>query len=192
MANSLFPAFFRLFYQTAQAAHVATVPTREWSPGGGGGGGSFDSWAAGPVDAATMIEGYVDLLLPFCVNTTTYKECIIYTMDSPTAPPRPRGFITFTGKTGSSGGAAIPASMGQYVLRTDTFGLFKVVFLDQPVSSNFLPINTVTPASELDDLIQYLADDGNAFAGRDGGQVLGFVHATFKLNDELRKQYGYA
>lgn len=192
MANSLFPAFFRLTYKTAQSTHIATIPTREWTPGGGGGAGSFSTWAGPQIDADVMIGGYVDLLLPFCVASTSFINSTVYTMDSPTDPPRPRAFLVFTGKVGTSVNPAQPASMGQYVFRTVTFGLLKIVFLDQPVTVNFLPISVVTTGEPLEDLSDYLVADANAFAGRDGGQPLGFVHATFKLNDELRKQYGYA
>lgn len=192
MANSLFPAFFRLFYESAQAAHIATIPTLEWTPGGAGAAGSFASWGGTPRDAADMIADYVDLLRPFCVASTEYTGAIIYTMDTPTAPARPRASSSFTGKTGTSLLVAQPASMGQYVFRTDTFGLLKIVFLDQPVTTNFLPIKTVAGGSELAALRDFLIDDNNSIAGRDGGQPMGFIHATFKLNDELRKQYGYA
>lgn len=187
--HSLFPAFFRLFYTSVYAPHIMTIPTKAWDSGGGGGAGSFTSWAGPPIDAATMIEGFVDLLLPFHVASTNFGQAIVYTMDDEDAPPRPRAFIAFTGKVGTSVLPVNAAAQSMYTFRTTTFGLLKIIFLDAPVTSGFLPISIVTPGSELADLNDYLMLDANAFAGRDNGQPNGFVHATFKLNDELRKSY---
>lgn len=187
--NSQFPAFFRLFSVSAFSPHISSMCTTEWDSGGGGGAGSFASWGGGPVDAADMIEAYVDALLPFYNADTEFTQAIVYTMASETDPPRPRAFLTFTGKVGTNVGSVNPASQGMYTFRTVDFGLLKIVMLDAPVTVAFAPINSVVPASPLEALTNLLTDDANAFSGRDNAQPLGFVHATFKLNDELRKSY---
>lgn len=189
MIHSLFPAFFRLFYVSQYAPHIMTMPTKVWDSGGGGGAGSFTSWGGPPVDASVMIEAYVDTLLPFFTADVEFTQAIVYTMDDEVAPPRPRAFIAFTGKIGTSILPVNPAAQSMYTFRTVDFGLLKVVLLDAPVTSGFLPINVVTPGSELAALSNLLANDSYAFSGRDNAQPSGFVHATFKLNDELRKSY---
>lgn len=183
--NSLFPSFFRLFSQSEFAPHVGTYPTRLYDVGDE----SFDSHLGAPVDAATMIGDFVDGLLPFYTGDTEFNQAIIYNMDAPDAPPRPVGFVSFTGKVGTNGGAAIPASQSMYTFRTTEFTLLKIVMLDAPVTTDFKPFTDLADSAALGDLFDIISDTGNAFTSRGGGRPNQFVRATFKLNDELRHSY---
>lgn len=189
--NSLFPAFFRLFSVSEFGAHISTHPCRTWSPSGGS-IGSFKAWDDSDREAGDMMTDFVDLLLPFFTAETEYTQAIIYTMDDEDAEPLPRGFASFSGKTGTSVAAAVPASQSQYTFRTDNFGLAKLLFFDAPVTTDFLPITSLAASADLLALFNYLKADTNAFCGRDNGQFAQFVRGTFKLNDELRKQYRLA
>jgi hypothetical protein len=186
--NSLFPAFFRLFSTSEFAPHVSTHPTREWDNSGGD-AGSFLAWDNSDVDAIDMITDFVDALLPFYTAETSFNQAIIYNMADENAPPLPRGFVSFTGKVGSSVVAAIPASQSMYTFRSSNFGLLKVVMLDAPVTTDFQPFTDIASSAALEDLFDIMKLDTNAFAARDNGQPAQFIRATFKLNDELRHQY---
>lgn len=187
-ANSLYPAFFRLFSQSAFAPHVSTHPTLAYTPVSGE-DGTFENWESDNIDAGEMIEDFVDLLLPFYDATTEFLTAIIFTQGSAEAEPQPRRTISFTGKTGTSIAAVVPASMSQYTFRTDNFGLAKIVMLDAPVTTNFLPITSLSASVALGDLFDFLTDTTKAMAGRDNGRIDAFIRGTFKINDELRHQY---
>ncbi len=189
MVNSLAPAFFRLFETTAQSIHVRTVPTLAWNPGGSF--GTFLTWNAGTIDGDDAINDYIAKLLPFMISTTSINSAIIYTQADAESPARPRAAFDIVGATGTSSDPAQPASQGLYIFRTDAFGLSKVTFLDQPVTTNFLPITSMPGSGALPDLFVLLKDGDHPYAGRDNGRINTFVKATFKLNDKLRDEYRY-
>lgn len=186
--NSLYPAFFRLFSKSEFGYHVSTHPMNEYTPVAGA-FGTFKNWIDGNVAANTEISGFVDLLLPFFTGDTEYLYAIVYDMEDENATPRPRVTVPFTGKTGTSVTAAVPASQSTYTFRTTNFGLAKLVLLDAPVTTDFQPITSLASAPDMQDVLDYISDDEHCFRGRDQGRITTFVRATFKLNDELRKQY---
>jgi hypothetical protein len=183
--NSLFPAFFQLRVVSEFGTHFHNIPTREYDVNAN----EFLNWNDVPVSATDMIEDYVDLLLPFHVASTEVVVAIIYTLENETAPPEPRTFITLTGKVGTNTASVVPASEGIYTFRSTNFGLHKIVFLDAPVTSDFLPFDFLSSSAALANLFNLISDEDNAFAARDGGRPAQFVRASFGLNKALQKKY---
>lgn len=186
--HSLFPAFFRLFSQSEFGPHISTIPTLSWNTSAAP-AGRFIAWDGSDRDAADMITDFVDLILPFFTPDTEYQSATIYTMADIDALPQPRAFVNFTGKVGSSADPAVPASMSTYSFRTTNFGLMKLVFLDAPVTTNFLPFTSLASSVPLTNLFNFMSDEANAISARDNGRPAQFIRATFKINDELRKSY---
>lgn len=189
MANSLYPAFVRLFWHSAQAPHVKTIPTLGWTEAGGTNGkGVFTTWNSSVVDAQDMIEELVGSLADFNTASSVYDSFIIYTMSAPDAIPQPRA-QGLLGVAGTSVGDAQPASQGTYTWRTTNFGIFKLEFLDAPVNDNFAKITVEGTSGQPHEVSLILRDSDNGWAGRDGGQVTAFLQASFTLNEKLRKSY---
>lgn len=183
--HSLFPAYFQLRVLSAFGTHFHSIPTREYNVATG----EFLNWNDVGIDATDMIEDFVDLILPFHVSTTTVLGATIFTLADEDDPPQPRAFVSFTGKDGTSVAAATPASEGVYTFRTTNFGLLKYVFLDAPVTDDFLPFEDISDSAALVNLFGLVSDATNAFAGRDNGRPNQFIRANFGLNKALQKKY---
>jgi len=191
VANSLFPAFIRIFEHSANASHVRTVPTLLWTPPTPGNDfGTFDTWNAGSIQAEDQVTDLVTQLKEFVPSTYHFDSAIIYTMADETADPLPR--ISIDLGVAGTGDPGVPACQGTYTWRTSEFGLLKVVILDGTPTTDFLPFTVEgAPGGQPRDLGDLLRDDDHGFAGRDGGQVTSFLRATFTLNESLRREYHF-
>lgn len=188
MANGLYPSFVRLYYHTAYAAHVQTIPTTRWSPGVGT-NGSFASWDAGARDAEDMILDLVNKIKVVVPASTIYDEYIIYNIPAPGDDPQPvaQGAIDIAGTSVVTGWSE--AVEQTFVLRTEAFGIFKLVLLD-PVTSNFF--GKVAPAdfsSEYNDIMTQITSPSNAWSGRDNSRPNYVKGCTITLNEKLRRSY---
>lgn len=189
MANSLSPAFFRLFYHTAWGQHVQTVPTLAWDPTAGTNGvGGYINWAGVEIDAQDMIFALVEELNEFQPSSAVYDSAIIYTQASATADALPRAALTIN-EAGTGAGSDVPACQTTMTMRTDLFGIFKLVWFDATPTADFLPQRTLPASGQPLDLFNVLRSDDWAFAGRDGGQPTQFIQVSYTLNEALRRQY---
>ena len=188
--GSLSPAFFRLFYHTLYAPHVATIPTLAYAPPGVGiPEGLFDSWDGNTVAGDVMVQAYVTALLPFVPATTVFDEAIIYQQDTPTSLPEPVHQIAL-GDIGT-GVAGTPAAQVTNTFRTTAFKIFKVVLLDINPSVLWQPIRDITTSAATEDLLAVISDETYGFSGQTFGRPTTFIQASFTLNEKLRRQYRY-
>jgi len=186
MPNSLAPAFFELEYHSAYGPHTQRVPTLDWNEDD-----TFDTWVSGSISSATMISGFVDLLLPFYPDTVVFDRYTVFTKEDATAPDVPRQAGVFTGKIGTADDAgwtkAVQLTMS---LRSTSFGLVKYEFLDGASGDNYDPIQV--PDSDMTALLAYVSDNDNGFSAQDNGKPLTFLQLTKTLNEKLRKAYRMA
>lgn len=192
MANSLYPAFVKIDYHSAQGAHVMIIPTLEWHANDILVAGEFESWNAGLVDADDKINDLVDLFLPFFLATTTFDFYTIYTMASPTAAAQPVAAASLA-KVGTSVSTTwAKAVQKTLIMRTTDFGIMKLVFLDCPSGNNFDPVNAygVDPATTA--IINELKNEDSPWSARDNGRPNTLIKQTTTLNEKLRKEYNMA
>lgn len=189
MANSLFPAFVRLFYHTAFGQHVSTIPTLAWDGDlGTNGAGGYLNHLGAEVDAEDMILALVEELNEFQPSTAVHDSAIIYTMADATADPLPVAQVLL-GEAGTHVGADVPASQATMTLRTTNFGIFKLIWFDAPPTTDFLPQRTLPGSGQPLDLFNVVTSTAWAWAGRDGGRPSQFLQISYTLNEALRKQY---
>jgi len=169
------------------------LPLNTWSPvSGGHPAGTNLAWDASQKDTADLIGDFVNLLLPFFDADYTFDGYTIYTYATVNGPAQPQVENSFTGIIGT-GAATIPAAMATYVFRTAAFGQSKIILLDTAVSAAFGPKTALVSPADDDEiaLVNYWTADSNAFTGRDGTQPSFWRKITYKLNDELRKEYRF-
>lgn len=188
MANDLYPAFVVIDEHSEFGAHKRTIPTRAWT-GTTGTPGEYTAWDTSVAAADVMIEALVDLIALTMVTTYHFDGYTIYTVSTPGASPQPR-FAKAIDVDGTLVAAdAVPASMGTMTFRTAAFGRYKLVFLDAIPSGDFLPQlpgGFTTPQANI---AAALANEGNAWSGRDGSKIDYPLKLTWTLNEKLRKAY---
>lgn len=188
--GALSPAFFRLFYHTLYAPHVATIPTLLYAPPSTGvPEGTFETWDGVGVAGDVMIQAYVDALRPFVPVTTIFDEAVIFQQDTETALPQPVHQIAL-GDAGT-GVAGTPAAQVTNTFRTSTFTIFKVVLLDINPTVLWAPIRDISTSPNTEALLAVISDEANGFSGRTFGRPKTFIQASFTLNEKLRRQYRY-
>lgn len=192
---SLYPGYVRLDYHSSYAPHSMLLPAREWLPTSITGTlGSYVGWNSTPIDAEDMVDAMVDVLAAQHKSTTIFDLATIYTLEAANnAPAVPVASKTYA--VAGSNGVGGPDKATQVTLsgRSKAFHPMKIVFLDCPVgTSNF---NKVLPAgfpAQINAIIAEWADDGNAWQGRDGAQLLTAISMTITLNERLRDEYRMA
>lgn len=188
MAGSLFPSYFQLFYHSAFAPHVATIPTRQWSPGAVN--GTFLAWDASNVDADTMITGYVDVFKAFFAATVVFDSYVIYDVPVDGFPGNPVAQERFTAKVGTSVlGGYSKAAQATITMRTDSFNIAKYVGLDVDTGDSFDKVDDPTGIASLEAFIDYVSDITNSFSGRLAGKPDVFLQVSYTLNEKLRRSY---
>lgn len=186
---SLFPAHFKLFYQVGGIPHVQTVPTNVWSgPSGGHPQGTFKNWVDAEIDADDMIQAWAALLQPFFNDQANLDQYIIYNQVDAVAPPLPQ-----TGNVIDLPGTNVSTSWYQAVQQTfmwrDTeFHKFKVVLLDAPTGNVFSKSSSITPATPLADLHDFVTDTAQSISSRFGKRPNTFLSATETLNEKIRRE----
>lgn len=190
MANSLYPAFVTIEYQTAYGIHLMTIPARAWNPAGGvGDNGTFNDWNDDPVDAEGMVTDLVTLFLPFFPATTNFNVATIYTLEAADSDPNPRVAFNLDLAGTSVSATWAKAVQTTYTFRTDLFGIYKLVFLDAPSGNDFDRVNAFGAAPAVNAIKDELALETNAWNGRDNGRIVTLLAQTKTLNEKLRKEY---
>lgn len=185
--NSLYPAFAEINYVSAFGAHKMRVPTVPYVSESGA---LYDlRGGASSVSTETAISDFVTKVKAFFLNTTTFVDYTLYHMSASTAVPQPvkSGSLNVAG-TLSPDGKANKAVQMTTTFRTETFGLFKLVFLDVPVA-NFERVVSIGDWAEMTALVDYVTADVSFLAGRDGGRPATFLQVSKTLNERLRKSY---
>jgi len=186
MPASLGPSFVEINYHSSFGFHTMTLPTLEYDQVND----EFQTWAAGVVDSVTMIEAFVDTLLPFFPTTVVFDNYTIYDLPTDPGPALPRKSAILTAKAGA---VAAPgwtkAVQFTVTIRTATFGILKIVLLDIDSGNSFERQAAVTTPSDFTDMMAELTADTNAWSGRDNGQPNVFLQCSRTLNEKLRKSY---
>lgn len=192
MANSLYPAFFRIFYHSDRASHVMTVPTREWVGDIDGGlPGEFLNWNDTTIPADTMIEDFAALIAAaLWTNLVTLDSYTIYHFLTTTQPPVPvfEAPLDIPGELVSATWAY--AVQTTYDWRTAAFGLFKIVSLDGPSGDSFEDNPSWYVAGAGAAMNSFIVDADNAFSGRDNTRPLFPQPYSRTINDKLHQKYG--
>ena len=189
-ANSLFPAFVKIEYESAFGPHSMIIPTVEIAPPSEPGDPAqfILPTPLAPVDVETGIGDYVDIIKGLFPTTTNIVNYTAYTMADAEAVPVPveSALIDVNGTDSSS--AWHKATQQTMTWRTTAFGIFKIVFLDSAVGS-FDKINTVGSSGVLFDLDAFVKASTSFIRGRDGGRPATFLQLASTLNEKLRRSY---
>jgi len=171
--NSLFPSYVLLQYTSAFGQHFMTIPTLLWNdtPGATGDAGVFTTWDSVGRSADDMINDLVDAMAVFWKNDTTFDLYTIYTLADAEATPQPRVAKPLTQVGSNVSTSWSKAVETTFMMRTDLFGIRRLVFLDAPSGNLFDKI------SQFDTSPEALA-------------ILILTQITYTLNEKLRKEYG--
>jgi hypothetical protein len=188
MANGLFPSFVKLFYHSAYAPHVQTIPTKQWYPGIAG-LGFFNNWFELPVDASDMIDAFVAKEKVVMPPGTTFDYWEIWNYPDPDSLPQPVQTGTL-GVVGTSAGTGWSKAVEQtFLMRTTGFGLAKLVLLDVPTDNFFGKVAAADFTTPYNDLVNIFMDENWAWSGRDNNRASIVKQATITLNEKLRRSY---
>jgi len=191
MPASVAPAFVKTNYHSIYGIHAAVVPTLAWmdTPGDAG---SFETHGGGIVDAQDMIENLYTALAGILPDTAVFDNFIIYTQPDPDELPTPaaQGNLAIPGLDSTPGWAQ--ATQVTMSFRTSNFGVMKIVTLDAATNNDFSKTSTLPISGVLFTVFGLLTVDTNGWAGRDNGQVQGFISQTITLNEKLRRAYRLA
>jgi hypothetical protein len=189
--HSLFPAYIKLAYHSAYGAHNMILPTREWFAAGLTGDlGSFENWSSLPVDAEAMITDLCNAFIPFYPASCAFDTATVYTLENETAPARPRKTVAL-GIVGTYVGALVTKAVQHtYIFRDEEFNMSKLVMLDCIAPGSWDALSDLSGSATAQEIVDTFTAPGYAFASRAGFRPQSFVKITYKLNDELRKQYG--
>jgi len=187
-ANGLFPSFVKMFYHSAFAAHVRTIPTRAWYPGIAG-NGFYNNWFELPVDASDMIDALVAVEKVLHPPTTIFDYWEIWNYPDPDALPQPvqTGSLAVVGTSAGTGWSE--AVEQTFMLRTTGFGIFKYVLLDVPTDNFFGKVAPASFTTPYNNLMAKLTDENWAWSGRDNFRPSIVKQATITLNEKLRRSY---
>lgn len=190
MAASIGPAFVKVNSHSAKGPHVSLWPTLAWSPGADQ--GVFNTHAGGTTDADTMITDLATALAGILPDTSSFDNYVIYTQEEPEDPPRPvaQGNLSIVGLDATPGW--YQATQVTMNFRTSNFGAMKIVTLDAATNNDFSKVTVLPGSGVLFTVFGLLAVSTNGWAGRDNGQVEGFVSQTVTLNEKLRRSYRLA
>lgn len=193
-ANSLYPSFGVIEYNSPFGAHKMTIPTRAWDIGiGTHGFGGYLGWdGTTPNEADDMWQELIDDLKVFLKADSSFNTVTIYTKADAEAPSIP--VTVFSPATvGTNVATTQRKAVSQtWNFRTSTFGKFKLVLLDGPIGSDFDKILPSSFGSEDNAVVGTLTDLTNAWSGRDGAPPAAAISKTLTLNDKLRREYGMA
>jgi len=188
--GTLSPAYLDLLYHSVYGVHRALIPTLEWLPTDITGSlGSYVSWNGDPVDAEAMVQEYADAMMAFYPSSAGMNTATVWTKATPTSPAYPRRQVAIT----SPGTLVSPgwskAVQHQYILRGTDFSLMKLIFLDCPIGGSWDALTDITGSAEAEAVVAAITSADWAWSTRQDARPDSFVKITYKLNDELRKQY---
>lgn len=188
--GTLSPAYFVLNYHSIYGSHKATIPTLQWYPTNITGNlGSFETWNAGTVDAEEMIQTYADNMMQFYAATASTDSAEIWTKDTPTSPAYPRRQYPIISAGTDTVGTWQKATQAQWIVRCADFSIAKYVFLDFNSHGSWDSLSDISGSPDSITFLNHLTDADQAFSSRKDSQPNGIIKITYKLNDQLRKEY---
>jgi len=188
--HTLFPSFVRIRSASDFGAHVNTIPTRQWSPGGGtDDSGTFLAWDDSDRDAQDMIVDFVTLLAALYPSGVTFNNFTIFSFDSEDDPPTPRfsGGLAIAGTHADPGYTkAVQTTLSFY----DTaFNTAKLVCLDSASDNSFNKHTAADlTAAELAVGVEFSAIE-SAWSSRANLRPMTLLSVTRTLNEKLRRAY---
>src|SRR5258706_5114133 len=99
MANALGPYYVRINSHSPDAPHSMSIPTKNFTLGIGT--GLFDTWSGTPVDAITMVEDLVTLMLPYFGSDYVFDNWTVFKQLLPTDFPQPLLSLALAGMVGT-------------------------------------------------------------------------------------------
>lgn len=182
------PYYVDIGYHSPQAPHSMRIPTKNWNPGGAS--GTFDVWAGGTIAAGDMITNLITKFLPFYSATCQFDNFTVFKQLLDTDRPQPVVSGTFTGLVGTAVHTGWAGAVElQFIARSSTFGLAKLVLLDALSDDNFFPVLSFT--GDYAGIFGEWGLDANGWAARDNGQVITPLKVTKNINQKLRQNYHY-
>lgn len=185
--DGLYPSFVKIFYTSAYAPHVMTIPTRQWT-GTPGTPGEYEAWDASTIAADTMVEALITAMLPNNLPTTAFNAYEIYDVPVIDEPPVWKYAKYVTGQVGTLVNTGW-AKSNQYMMtfKCTDGQLLKIVNLDTPVQNDWG--NVIGLSARDEDIAAEILSAGNAWQGRQGGQPIAFSNITIAQNKRLRRKY---
>jgi len=189
MPQSINPSFVRINYHSVYGLHSMTLPTLQWNDVvSANNHGQFDTWDNVGIDAQDMIEALVTLLAPFFPDTLIFDNWIVFNKPvdpGPSYPQTAEALVSFEGSSGTPGWSqAVQTTIS---LRTEDFGISKLVLLDSASGNSFDKV--LVPDTETAALIAEFTSTGNGWSGRDNSRPNSFISLTSTLNEKLRRAY---
>lgn len=192
-AFAIDPSFVRIFYHSPRGNHVMTRPTRQWEGVAWESPGSYLAWdGTTEVDADTMIEGFIDLLLPIYSEDVVFDSYIIYNVENVEGNPVnvPVWAALLTDKIGEITEAV------QYLAWQKTFSFLtteshiaKLVLLDVPTGGQINKSGTVVGAEAA--IVNLFMSVTEAWSGRDDERPVAFRSLNNSVNKALERKYGF-
>lgn len=188
------PSLVKIFYHSDRGSHVMTRPTRAWvGEPWDAGGGEYARWSDDTlISAPTMIEAFIDLLLPIYTEQVVFDSYIIYNVEVVEGEPVnvPVYAELLTGKEGAI------TDVVQYLAWMKTFSFLstdshnaKIVLLDVPTGGQINKTGTVAGAEAA--IVAAFMSTGNAWAARDDNRPVAFRSLNNSVNKALERKYGF-
>jgi len=189
--HGLYPGYILIDYHSDKAPHKMTVPTRAWDAfAGTEGQGGYEAWDTTNVDAVGMVEDLATQLSLNCSAEVVFDKWTIYTLDTPTSPPLPRGGGVFTDLHGVNGSPGWFYGVQLTLTYYDTvFEEAKLVLLDAASLNSFQPRAVGALTSQLAALNAAFTTDTSAWSSRTGNRPAVLRSCRFTLNNKLQKEY---
>ncbi len=189
--NSLYPSFVQIHYRSAYGKHVQTIQTRQWSAGVGSHGfGGYTTWGGSSMDADSMVNGFINAIVPFASDAISWDECIVYNYPAPLpALPNPVAVFPLTQVGVLTDVPAAEALQMTLNFFDASFNQCKIVLLDLDVTGSFKPEAYAGLTTLKKNFVDYYLSDVHAFASRADVRPTVFRQCVWKYNDKLRKEY---
>lgn len=186
--DGLYPSFVKIYYQSAYAPHVQTIPTRQWT-GDAGSPGTYLAWdGVTVVNADEMVEALITAQLANNLPTTQFSYYEIFDVPVLGEPPVWKFAKFLSGQVGTlvNTGSAI-ANQYTITFKCADGNLLKVINLDTPVGNTWGNINGLSARDA--DIAAEIMNTTNAWQGRQGAQPVAFSNITVSQNKKLRREY---
>lgn len=186
--NDIGPAYVEIDYVGPNGFHTMSRPTLAWTGTPFASGGTFGTHDAGSISDSTMINAFINLMLPLLDTDQEVTQSRIYTKSSPTSTPVLVKVSNYTGLVGDTTAIGWEQAVQRtYTFYTEGAGIAKIVLLDVPGDNSFAPRYTLPALTPDLALAEEFMDESNGWVGRDGERPAAFNKLTITLNEKLRR-----
>lgn len=185
---TLFPSYVNIFYKSIWGPHIATLPTRQWSPGPDN--GTFLAWDLSDIDADTMVQEYVDAIEDLFTEEISFQYYQIMNFADEDATPVPVAYGALA-QVGTVAAGTIDNKAIQFTItwQCDGGSILKTVLLDANSAQDHEPASPIAIAAVIPDLVAAITAPTNAWASRAGQQPLFPKQGSYTINERLRRAY---